>query len=94
MIKRFQLGAKKYRVRYLNTNPTTNLGNALAPVCTIDIQKHWDGRDVPALSQEQTLFHEATHCILSEIGREDLSNDESFVQSFSMLFHQFIRTAK
>lgn len=36
----------------------------------------------------QTLIHEITHGMLTLIGRDDLSNDEAFVQSLSLAINQ------
>lgn len=93
MIKSFQIGAKKYTVRYLNHN-SDNLGESIFPLNRIHVQTKWKGEDVPESSQEQTLFHEVVHAILSEMGRLDLSGDEHFVQTLSLLFHQFVRSVK
>ncbi len=94
MIKRFQLGGKKYRVEYAKGNATGNLGMAYGPCCRIVVQTQWDGKKVPEDSQEQTLYHELIHCVFHEIGREDLAGDEQLVQSAAVLLHQFARTAK
>lgn len=42
----------------------------------------------------QTLYHELVHAILETLDRNDLSNDEFFVQSFALLLHQFEKTKK
>ena len=43
---------------------------------------------------EQTIYHEVTHAILESMGEYKLSRNEQFVQTFSLLFHQFITTVK
>jgi predicted SprT family Zn-dependent metalloprotease len=42
---------------------------------------------------DATFFHEMTHAILYAMGREDLNQDENFVDVFSGLFHQALKTA-
>lgn len=93
MIKSFELGAKTFKVKRV-VHDSDNLGRSKAPLCEIEVQTKWRGCPVPEQSQEQTLMHEIVHCILEEIGREDLNNDETFVQSFSMLMYQLIETKK
>ena len=39
---------------------------------------------------DQTFVHEATHACLDMMGRQELSNDEVFVHTFSNLLHQLI----
>jgi hypothetical protein len=92
-IRSFSLASKKYNVKYV-CHDTTDLGRSLYPLLTIEVQEMWNGTKIPEESQLQTLFHEVTHCILSEIGQHVLSGDESFVQSFSLLLHQFIETMR
>jgi hypothetical protein len=93
MIKTFQLAGKKYKVKYV-AHDTADLGQAKSPLCLIQIQKVYDGRPIPEISQEQTLIHEVVHCIFEELGRNDLSSDEPLVQSLSILIHQFMQSAK
>ena len=42
----------------------------------------------------QTYFHELTHAILDSMHEYDLSNNEKFVNIFSELLYQSIKTAK
>jgi len=41
---------------------------------------------------EETFYHELVHAILHSLGRKDLNEDESFVQSFAILLYQFEKT--
>jgi len=92
MIKRFQLGGKKYKVN-LVSHDTSNLGRSLSPLGIVEIQTLWDGKPVPEDAMEITLYHEVVHCILDELGRGDLQ-DEGLVQQLALLFHQFIKTQR
>ena len=40
----------------------------------------------------QTLMHEITHAILSAMGKEDLNDDESFVNTFASFLSEAIST--
>jgi Zn-dependent peptidase ImmA (M78 family) len=93
MIKSFCLGSKKYKVER-RSNDSCNLGTCFSPLCLIRIQTIFDGKSIPEESQEQTLFHEVVHAILDDIGERDLSSNERFVQSFSLLMRQFFKTLK
>jgi len=93
VIKSFQLAARKYKVNYAKDD-SNNLGLSKSPLCEVTVQTIFAGREVPEISQEQTLYHEVVHCILDEIGRNDLSDDETFVQSFAGMMHQFAKTKK
>lgn len=41
-----------------------------------------------------TFFHELVHSLLEAAGREDLSENEAFVDTFSTLLHQFMKTKR
>lgn len=41
-------------------------------------------KSLPEELKKSVLYHEVTHGILTLIGRDDLSNDEVFVQNLSM----------
>lgn len=100
MIKSFQIGAKTYTVelekneqRYKDKKDDL-LGRAMSPLGKIVVWNEWDGGKMPNDQIEQTIFHEMVHTILNEMNRFNLSEDEEFVQTFSLLLHQAIRTAK
>jgi hypothetical protein len=93
VIKTFKLAGKTYKVKRL-AHDSENLGLTKSPLGIIQVQTKWGGVDVPEDSQEQTLYHELVHCILDDIGQSDLSRDETFVSAFSVLLHQFVKTAK
>lgn len=45
-------------------------------------------------SQIQTFCHELTHTILDTMGEIGLSHNERFVEGFSQLLYQFLKTKK
>ena len=57
----------------------------------VEVQKLVPG--VKPVQVEQAFFHELTHCILTAMGRDDLSQDEAFVETFSQLLHQALSTS-
>lgn len=92
-IRRFQLGAKNYTVKY-KLEDDDYMGLAKPVDCEIVLCEHVGGDKIIDSQLEQTFFHELVHCILFDIGKRDESDDESFVQSFALLLHQFWRTAR
>ena len=101
MIKEFKLGAKTWKVKYLNKlieNPS-HPGDYALGMCTpdelaieISLQDN-DGKVFHKTNTEQTFYHELVHVILGEMGHE-LYSDEFFVQTFSVFLHQFIESKK
>jgi hypothetical protein len=93
MIKSFKLGGKTFKVKEVD-HDTENLGRSNSPLLEIQIQRIWNGKEIPNSSKEQTLIHEVVHCILDELGHLDLNRDEVFVQSFSSMLYQFMQSSK
>lgn len=95
MIKGFTIGGKRYTVKVLdNIEDNCCLGIVHAPVARIELARLYDGEEIAEDIMEQTLYHEVVHAILDELGYDKLSSDEKFVQSFSLLLHQFETTKK
>jgi hypothetical protein len=42
----------------------------------------------------ETFWHELTHCILHNMGEDELNNNERFVEEFSYRLARAIRTAR
>lgn len=57
----------------------------------IDLQQSTKEYQVNKENIEQTFFHEFTHCVFDKIGRNDLSQDETLVDTFGQVLHQFIK---
>lgn len=89
MIKSFYIGGIKYTVEEVDNIEGRVLGQCYLADKKIFIAKSSYGREVTDEGKEQTLIHEVIHAILDELGYTDLSGDEKFVQSFSLLLHQF-----
>lgn len=58
----------------------------------IILQPNVEGNALPRTAIEQTFLHELIHWICYKIGRNDLKDDETFVDSFSGLLHQALIT--
>ena len=48
--------------------------------------------EFPKTKVEQTLYHEILHMVLDSLGYHELSSDEKFIQSVSLLLHQAINS--
>lgn len=65
----------------------------------IRIASKWRNTDLSQCSIEQTYFHELVHMILTKSGWQDVlfstkEAKEHFVENFSALLHQVLKTAK
>lgn len=95
MIEQFKIGGKTYSVKQVKSlNGENGLGQTESPLLKIKIAKEWQNKKVPEESKEQTLIHEVVHAVLDELQQYDLSQDECFVQSFSLLLNEFLTTRK
>lgn len=52
------------------------------------------GRVLPPSFQQQTFFHELVHAILNTMRKDDLYDDESFVNTFASFLNEAINTMK
>lgn len=64
-------------------NVDTHFGQIDYPKCEIKINK-----DLTEDAKKETLFHEVVHGILVHIGRSDLGQDETFVQTLGNALFQ------
>lgn len=51
-------------------------------------------KDMAEAVKQETLVHEIVHAVLVHIGRADLSEDETFVQSFANAINQTFEVIK
>lgn len=50
------------------------------------------GRVLPQSFQQQTFLHELVHAILNTMRKDDLNDDESFVNTFASFLNEAINT--
>lgn len=60
----------------------------------IQIAQTCGSRDVPQSFQRQTFLHELVHAILNTMRKDDLYDDESFVNTFASFLNEAINTMK
>ena len=58
----------------------------------IQIAQICGSRDVPQSFQQQTFLHELVHAILNTMRKDDLYDDESFVNTFASFPNEAINT--
>lgn len=59
---------------------------------TITIAEMVGAEKVSLSRQKQTFWHELVHSILSTMRKEELNNDESFVNTFASFLHEAVDT--
>jgi hypothetical protein len=92
LIKEFHLGALKWDI-IVNRKRLDKLkcnGYCEADKQLITLDQNTDNN----LFAEQILYHEVVHGILDTMGEYELSNNEKFVKTFSVLLYQFEMTKK
>jgi len=91
--KIFNLGTREFTVEVVDDWDSHYLGSTYAAAGKITIYKKADEhQEVPADKLEEILWHEVCHATLISLGRHDLSDDETFVCSFSTLLTQAINS--
>ena len=93
--KSFTLGAVKFTTEiknkvYLNSDEVGGMSDSYK--CTIDIAETVGESNVSEDSKRQIFYHELVHQILDMLGNCELSENEEFVQCFSVLLDQFEQT--
>lgn len=70
------------------------MGEAYNSLNYIKLSKFLKGDELPLSVIEHTYFHELVHVILDSMGEDRLSSSEKFVDTFSGLLHQALKTSK
>lgn len=92
--KSFKVGTKMYWVQQIprRTSPTS-LGAFYPALCTVVVSTHSRRKPRSVEAIGETFWHEATHCILNDMGHP-LWKDERFVTQFSRRLNQLVHTAE
>lgn len=88
----FRILGQQIKVLYKRTLYKTHnaVGLWIPNKNAIHLQQSVKGYEISKDNIEQIFMHELTHLILDKIGRNDLSQDETLVESFGGILHQFI----
>ena len=91
--KYFSLGGLDYQVEIKEfVADGKNYGEWNGATCTLSIAQKVGADKVASDRKAQTFYHELVHAILDFISREDLNNDECFVNSFAQALYDFNKT--
>jgi hypothetical protein len=86
--KSFELYGRTITVVY------SDLQDAACAIWQSDLDRITVDPDLPKDTKAQSFLHECCHAWLEALGREDLSQDERFVDSLSGLMHQMLKTGR
>ena len=86
--KQFQLGAITWEV-VQKDNLLGAYGATYSGKGVVELLK-----ELPKQIKEQTFCHELVHSILFAMGKPQTEHDETFVDGFATMLHQYLNTAK
>ena len=90
--KKLTVGRVDYEVRLVDHCGTNDDFGLWRPQGIIEIANQAGGYEVSKTKKMQTFLHELTHAILFAMGKEELNDDESFVNMFSSFLAEAINT--
>ena len=90
--KKFKVGSVDYEVKRVEHCGNNDDFGFWRPQGIIEIATQAGGYEVSESKKMQTFLHELTHAILFAMGKEDLNDDESFVNTFSSFLSEAINT--
>ena len=89
---KFRVGGVDYEVKIVQHCGTDDDFGLWRPQGIIEIANQAGGYEVSESKKMQTFFHELTHAILFAMGKGELNEDESFVNTFSSFLAEAIST--
>jgi hypothetical protein len=94
--KSFFLFGQEYTIEWVESlvQKAGAVGQSRARDHCIQLQPNREACPRPESDIEETYFHELTHTVLVAMGRDDLSEDEKFVDIFASLLHQSFVTSE
>ena len=90
--KKLKVGGVDYSVKQVEHCGTNDDFGLWRPQGIIEIATQAGGYEVSESQKKQTFLHELTHAILFTMGKEELNEDESFVNTFSSFLNEAIST--
>ena len=90
--KKLKVGGVDYSVKQVEHCGTNDDFGLWRSQGIIEIANQTGGYDVSESKKKQTFFHELTHAILFAMRKDDLNDDESFVNTFSSFLSESIST--
>ena len=90
--KKLKVGGVDYSVKQVEHCGTDDNFGFWRPQGIIEVANQAGGYEVSESKKKQTFLHELTHAILFAMGKEELNDDESFVNTFSSFLSEAIDT--
>lgn len=90
--KKFRLGGVDYTVKQVEHCGNYDNFGFWKSQGIIEIANQAGGYDVSDSKKRQTFLHELTHAILFTMRKDELNDDESFVNIFSSFLNEAIST--
>ena len=90
--KKFRVGGVDHTVKQVEHCGNYDDFGFWRPQGIIEIANQAGGYKVSESKKKQTFFHELTHSILSAMGKGELNDNESFVNTFSSFLSEAIST--
>ena len=90
--KKFKVGGVDYEVRLVEHCGLNDDFGFWRPQGIIEIANQAGGYKVTDSKKSQTFLHELTHAILFTMRKDELNDDESFVNTFASLLNEAIST--
>ena len=90
--KKFKVGGVDYTVKQVEHCGDHDNFGFCRPQGIIEIANQAGGYEVSESKKKQTFLHELTHAILFAMGKGELNENESFVNTFSSFLTEAINT--
>lgn len=89
---KLKIGGVDYSIKHVEHCGIDDDFGLWRPQGIIEIANQAGGYEVSDSKKRQTFLHELTHAILFAMGKEELNDDESFVNTFSSFLNEVINT--
>ena len=89
---KLKIGGVDYSIKHVEHCGIDDDFGLWRPQGIIEIANQAGGYEVSDSKKRQTFLHELTHAILFAMGKEELNDNESFVNTFSSFLNEAINT--
>lgn len=90
--KKFRVGGVEWNVRLVQRCGNYDDFGFCKPQGIIEVANQAGGYEISESKKKQIFLHELTHAILFAMGKDELNDDESFVNTFSSFLSEAINT--
>jgi hypothetical protein len=88
-IKSFNCLGHKVKIKYVKRLPGGFLGDCEPDRHLIKVVTHKNGKPLPDSTVQHSRHHEQAHYFMKLLGRDDLYEDEAFIDSLGAMMHQY-----